>query len=222
MSCASGRVVEQELFHVRLKYPELDMQGFTDDTGEVLRVGEVPDGTVHLRVGEKLRVRFIGTNSGFIHPMHLHGGPFQAVAIDGYPVPEGTGVYRDTVNVGPGQRYDVIWEAREPGKWLLHCHINHHATNNNVEEEGGGGLTMIIEVTSCRPPRGPYFPQPSPSPTPCPDTWRTARTAPGDRSSLGSRARIAPDRPSFGASRCRSLAHGHNHGRRGGGAAGYA
>lgn len=29
----------------------------------------------------------------------------------------------DVINVGPGQRYDVIWLAREPGKWILHCHI---------------------------------------------------------------------------------------------------
>lgn len=52
----------------------------------------------------------------------------------------------NTVNVGPGERYDVIWEAREPGKWLIHCHINHHTTNDNVETEGGGGLMMIIDV----------------------------------------------------------------------------
>lgn len=54
---------------------------------------------------------------------------------------------KDTVNVGPGERYDVIWQARGPGKWLLHCHILHHTTNNNVEERGGGGLTMVINVT---------------------------------------------------------------------------
>jgi FtsP/CotA-like multicopper oxidase with cupredoxin domain len=54
---------------------------------------------------------------------------------------------KDTVNVGPGERYDVIWEARREGKWLLHCHIPHHTTNNNTEEEGGGGLTMVINVT---------------------------------------------------------------------------
>src|SRR6266498_434147 len=33
--------------------------------------------------------------------------------------------------------------AREPGKWLIHCHIPHHTTNNNVEEQGAGGLTMV-------------------------------------------------------------------------------
>jgi hypothetical protein len=29
---------------------------------------------------ETLKVRFIGTNNGFIHPMHIHGGPFEVVA----------------------------------------------------------------------------------------------------------------------------------------------
>src|ERR671915_914468 len=102
--------------------------------------------TVRMRVGETLLVRFIGTNSGFIHPMHIHGGPFRIVETDGNPVrPDGQWV-KDTVNVGPGERYDVLWEAREPGKWLLHCHIAHHTTNNNVEVEGGGGLMLIIEV----------------------------------------------------------------------------
>jgi FtsP/CotA-like multicopper oxidase with cupredoxin domain len=51
------------------------------------------------------------------------------------------------VNVGPGQRYDVIWKARQSGKWLIHCHIGHHTTNNNVETQGGGGLMMIIDAT---------------------------------------------------------------------------
>ncbi len=52
----------------------------------------------------------------------------------------------DTINVGPGQRWDVPWKARRPGKWLLHCHIPHHTRNNNVEIKGGGGLTMILDV----------------------------------------------------------------------------
>jgi FtsP/CotA-like multicopper oxidase with cupredoxin domain len=102
--------------------------------------------TVHLRVGETLLVRFIGTNSGFIHPMHIHGGPFRVVETDGNPVEPAGQWIKDTINVAPGERYDVLWEAREPGKWLLHCHISHHTTNNNVETEGGGGLMLILEV----------------------------------------------------------------------------
>jgi len=103
--------------------------------------------TIQMKVGQKVLLRFIGSNNNFIHPMHVHGGPFQIVATDGSPVPEAAQLAKDTVNVGPGERYDVIWTAREPGKWLIHCHIPHHITNNNVEEQGGGGLTMIINVS---------------------------------------------------------------------------
>lgn len=102
--------------------------------------------TIRMRVGEKLRVRFIGSNNNFIHPMHIHGGPFTIVETDGEPVPKTAVLRKDTVNVGPGERYDVIWEARRAGKWLLHCHIPHHTTNDNVEEQGAGGLTTIIDV----------------------------------------------------------------------------
>ena len=80
--------------------------------------------------------------------MHIHGGPFVIVETDGYPVPEGARLLKDTVLVGAGERYDVIWEALRPGKWLLHCHIPHHTTNDNTEIEGGGGLMTVIEVTT--------------------------------------------------------------------------
>jgi FtsP/CotA-like multicopper oxidase with cupredoxin domain len=103
--------------------------------------------TVHMAVGEDLLVRFIGSSSAFIHPMHIHGGPFTVIAADGVPIPEAARYEKDTINVGPGERFDVVWTARESGKWLLHCHINHHTTNDNVEEQGAGGLTMIIEVS---------------------------------------------------------------------------
>jgi manganese oxidase len=68
------------------------------------------------------------------------------VTRDGEILQDGARFLADTVNVGPGQRCDVIWTALEPGKWLVHCHIPHHTVNNNVEEEGGGGLMMVIEV----------------------------------------------------------------------------
>ena len=54
---------------------------------------------------------------------------------------------KDTVNIGPGERYYLIWEARRDGKCLLHCHIPHHSSNDNTEQEGGGGLMAVINVT---------------------------------------------------------------------------
>jgi FtsP/CotA-like multicopper oxidase with cupredoxin domain len=103
--------------------------------------------TIHMKVGDRVLLRFIGSANNFIHPMHVHGGPFSIIATDGAPVPAGVRIEKDTINVAPGERYDVVWTAREPGRWLLHCHIPHHTTNDNVEERGGGGLTMIIEVS---------------------------------------------------------------------------
>ena len=78
--------------------------------------------------------------------MPIHGRPFQVVARDGGPIAPSARFLADTVNVGPGQRYDVVWKAQRPGKWLIHCHIPHHTTNNNVEERGGGGPMVVIDV----------------------------------------------------------------------------
>jgi len=102
--------------------------------------------TIQMEVGDTALFRFIGTGQ-FIHPMHIHGGPFTIVGTDGNPVPETAQLQKDTVLVGPGERYDVLWTALEPGTWLIHCHINHHITNNGEEVDGAGGLTMLIEVS---------------------------------------------------------------------------
>ena len=128
-------------------FPSMPMEGALPNFFTINGKAYPETETVNMRVGERLLVRFIGSSTAFIHPMHIHGGPFRIIATDGEPVPEAAQVLKDTVNVGPGERYDVIWEAREPGKWLVHCHINHHTTNNNREEQGAGGLTLILNVT---------------------------------------------------------------------------
>jgi FtsP/CotA-like multicopper oxidase with cupredoxin domain len=142
-------VVELQEWLVKNGYtfPAMPMDGMQPNFFTINGKAYPATETVHLKLGERLLVRFIGSGSGFIHPMHIHGGPFTIVATDGNPVPESARVAKDTVNVGPGERYDVIWTAREPGRWLLHCHVNHHTTNDNHEDQGAGGLTVIIEVS---------------------------------------------------------------------------
>jgi FtsP/CotA-like multicopper oxidase with cupredoxin domain len=139
--------LQEWLFRDGYTFPAMPMEGgmpnFFTINGKAYPATE----TFRMKVGERVRVRFVGSSSGFIHPMHIHGGPFTIVETDGQLVPEAARLEKDTVNVGPGERYDVIWEARRPGKWLLHCHINHHTTNNNREERGGGGLMLILEVS---------------------------------------------------------------------------
>jgi len=140
--------LQEWLMREGLTYPAMPMDGGQPNFFTINGKAFPATDTIRMRVGEKLRLRFIGSNNGFIHPMHIHGGPFVVVARDGMTLPPAARYQADTINVGPGQRYDVIWAALNPGKWLIHCHIGHHTTNNNAETNGGGGLMMIIDVAA--------------------------------------------------------------------------
>ena len=139
--------LQEWLFKDGYTFPAMPMDGMQPNFFTINGKSYPSTETIQAKVGDKILIRFIGSQSAFIHPMHIHGGPFTILATDGVTVPDGGRLVKDTVNVGPGERYDVLWQAREPGKWLLHCHINHHTTNDNREERGAGGLTMIIDVT---------------------------------------------------------------------------
>lgn len=129
-----------------LTFPAMPMEGGMPNFFTINGKSFPSTDTIRMKVGNVLKVRFVGSHTTAIHPMHIHGGPFQVAAVDGMTLANSARYLADTVNVGPGQRFDVLWTAREPGKWLLHCHIPHHTTNNNVEVEGGGGLMVVIEV----------------------------------------------------------------------------
>ncbi len=60
-----------------------------------------------------------------IHPMHLHGMYMNVFAADGALLPQP--FQCDTLNIAPGQRFDVIIDCQEPGAWAFHCHILNHA-----------------------------------------------------------------------------------------------
>ncbi len=114
-----------------LTYPAMLMEGGFPNYFTINGKAYPATDTLRMRLGETVKFRFIGTNNNFIHPMHMHGGPFTVVARDGVTLAPAARFEADVVNVGPGQRYDVIWPAREPGKWILHCHI-HHITHSTT------------------------------------------------------------------------------------------
>jgi FtsP/CotA-like multicopper oxidase with cupredoxin domain len=63
---------------------------------------------IKAKKGQRIRVRYM--NEGMmIHPMHLHGMPMQVIAKDGWKQPAPW--MCDTLNIGPGERWDVIVEA---------------------------------------------------------------------------------------------------------------
>jgi FtsP/CotA-like multicopper oxidase with cupredoxin domain len=78
--------------------------------------------------GQKVRIRFM--NEGMmIHPMHLHGMHMTVIAKDGWPQPAPWKC--DTLNVAPGERWDVIVNCNNPGIWAFHCHILPHAESDH-------------------------------------------------------------------------------------------
>lgn len=88
------------------------------------------------KVGEKTLVRFM--NEGLIiHPMHLHGHRMLVVAKDGNYLP--APYEADTLNIAPGERYDVIVTSLHPGAWAFHCHILSHAES----DKGLHGMTTV-------------------------------------------------------------------------------
>lgn len=139
-------MLQEWLVRDGLTYPAMPMEGGMPNYFTINGRAYPSTDTIKMKVGETLKVRFIGSSSGLIHPMHIHGGPFLVVAHDGETLAPSARFKSDTINVGPGQRYDVIWTALKPGKWMIHCHISHHTTNNNTEQHGGGGLMMDIDV----------------------------------------------------------------------------
>ncbi|MBI4492948.1 MAG: multicopper oxidase domain-containing protein [Chloroflexi bacterium] len=96
---------------------------------------------ITVKKGERVRLRL--ANLGQVaHPMHLHGHAFKVVATDGYLV-RGEPLTKDTINIAPGERYDLEFVAENPGTWVFHCHLLSHVTNNGVEP---GGMITVIKV----------------------------------------------------------------------------
>ena len=120
-----------------------------------------------------VRVRFLNP-SQTVHPMHLHGTDMAVIAKDGEPLT--TPQRLNVLNIAPGETYDVVFRADNPGTWLLHCHDLHHASNAGVEP---GGLIVPIIVTPAGPApatSGPAAGSPAATdrPTPTMDPGMTA------------------------------------------------
>lgn len=96
---------------------------------------------IKLAEGDRVLIRLM--NAGNLpHAIHTHGHSFQIVATDGNPVPPGMALTKDTVLIGPGERYDLELTGTNPGIWMLHCHMENHADN---------GMMTLIEYEGATP-----------------------------------------------------------------------
>ncbi|MEU0042729.1 multicopper oxidase family protein [Streptomyces werraensis] len=66
--------------------------------------------------GQRVRLDFVNTTDMW-HPMHLHGHTYQLGT---------TGPRKDTTIVLPKKTVSVIFDADNPGQWMLHCHNAYH------------------------------------------------------------------------------------------------
>ncbi|PLT31140.1 multicopper oxidase family protein [Peribacillus deserti] len=85
---------------------------------------EIPP--IQVKKGGKYLIRLINAGSE-VHTFHTHGHHFKIVASDGRDYPEP--ITKDSVTIGPGERYDLLLTADNPGMWPIHCHMGPHATH---------------------------------------------------------------------------------------------
>lgn len=90
-------------------------------------------------LGQKVRIRYM--NEGMmIHPMHLHGMHMTVIDKDGWPQPAPWKC--DTLNIAPGERWDVVVNCTQRGTWAFHCHVLPHAES----EHGMFGMVTALIV----------------------------------------------------------------------------
>jgi len=129
------------------------------------KAGSAIDGLT-IAPGERVRVRLINAGN-MVHTMHTHGHTFRIIATDGNPVPPLAQLLKDTVLIGPAERYDIEITGSNPGVWMFHCHINNHSANGMVTElrydgavplAGGDHSLAHAPAASATPPPGAHDP----------------------------------------------------------------
>ncbi|HDR4373326.1 copper oxidase [Bacillus thuringiensis serovar nigeriensis] len=88
---------------------------------------------IQVKKGDLVKVKLVNRSKMDDHPMHLHGHFFQVLSKDGKPI-EGSPIVKDTLNLRPGEEYEVAFVANNPGEWMFHCHDLHHASAGMVTE----------------------------------------------------------------------------------------
>jgi FtsP/CotA-like multicopper oxidase with cupredoxin domain len=97
-----------------------------------------PDDNINATVGQTVLVRLI--NTGYeVHSIHSHGFHFTVIGSDGRKL--ASPYDKDTIDVSPGERYELLFHLNQPGRYMFHDHIEQNTTNNGAYP--GGMMTMI-------------------------------------------------------------------------------
>ncbi len=131
-----GSATAETVAHERSYDLRLD-DGFGFGQGRIGYVSSLINGRLYpavpaLRVSEADRVKVRIVNRGMInHPMHLHGHRIRVLTRNGVPA-TGSPWWTDTLDVAPGEVFEVSFTAGNPGIWMGHCHNFQHGANGMV------------------------------------------------------------------------------------------
>ena len=98
----------------------------------------------HVSEGDVVVMRIVN-DSGDVHPMHLHGHHVVVLSRDGVAA-SGSPWWVDSLDVHPGESYEIAFVADNPGIWSDHCHTLPHAVDGLVAHVMYDGVTTRFTI----------------------------------------------------------------------------
>ncbi|MFD0673255.1 multicopper oxidase domain-containing protein [Cohnella sp. GCM10027633] len=127
----NGEPYDRTAFHPT--YFTINGKAFPDTGGD-------PTTEITGKIGERILVRLV--NSGYeSHSMHLHGHHYQVIASDGRPLEHW--LDKDTIDIGPGERYDLLITFEQSGTYPFH---SHKITDNMNDGVYPGGIHTMVDI----------------------------------------------------------------------------
>ena len=101
---------------------------------------------LHVRKGERVRLRLINASADHTHVIRLADHRLKVTHTDGNPLVQPVEV--DAVPIAPSERYDVLFVADNPGAWFLYCAEPGHPG-------AGEQVALVYEGHEGRTPEAP-------------------------------------------------------------------
>jgi FtsP/CotA-like multicopper oxidase with cupredoxin domain len=100
--------------------------------------------TLMVQDGDLVKVKIV-SRSGDNHPMHLHGHHALVLTRNGRPT-TGSPWWTDTLDVRPGETFEIAFRADNPGLWMDHCHNLEHAAEGMTMHLAYAGITTPYQT----------------------------------------------------------------------------
>nr|WP_306422621.1 multicopper oxidase family protein [Paenarthrobacter aurescens] len=97
--------------------------------------------SIEVAAGDTVKITVVNRTAE-PHPMHPHGHHVQVLSRNG-AAPSGSPLVLDTVDVLPGEVWELLLHADNPGIWMDHCHNLDHAAE---------GMMMLLKYQGVSSP----------------------------------------------------------------------